>query len=478
MGLVQSLRIVIIVFITNCFLVFKIMSTLIIQFFKLSYNKRLIFLRNRLNESTAILNEIFGKEKNSSSFISLQFKIREEYNQAGQLAHLESDNEKANINYSIANEISTKTLEKLGIVNLPFTFIGSEITKSIGHTAQCLSLRQKIIDVETEISHRYLITSSLSANRNYLSYWYKYFPNFDLNSTIDFIIEREMWPLYESVNTIRVKDKEVSLLEAHNIYSKAWEKLSREPLLCLSDQDREFGYNFLKAYSFEKVSNGKFVTIHVRNSRLWANGRLLNHAEGRNADVRTYQKAVNHLLKLGYFVIRIGDKDEHSLIANSNFLDYTKVEFKSDRLNTFFLAECDFLIGTNSGPICVPPTFGKKVLQTNSTNIGKAAYFTNSLMLPKLIKDRTNTLSLDEMRRYNAGFYSDNSIKKVEGHDFKWQNNSEDEIFEAVLEMLKPLVVTNSPKQQEFQAHIKKLGGFQTANISNSFINRWESVLM
>lgn len=467
------------VFVTNCYLLLKIIATLMIQFINLSYNKRLIYLNNKLNEIIAIINEIWGKnwKKENESFISTQYELREEFNRGGQLAYLESDNEKANINYSMANEISAKTLEKLGLNNLPFTFIGSEITKSIGHIAQCLSLRQKIIDVEVDIDHKYLVTSTLSANKHYLSYWYKYFPNFDLNSKVDFFIESKMWPFYESVNSVRVKGREIPLLQAHNMYSKDWEKLNREPLLRLSDDDKEFGYNFLKAYGFERVSNGKFITLHVRNSKIWANGRLLTHAEGRNADIRTYKKAINHLLGLGYFVIRIGDKDEYSLSANPRYLDYTKSKCNLDRLNTFFLAECDFLIGTNSGPICVPPTFGKKVLQTNSTNIGQAVYFTNSLMLPKLVEDRTKILSLGEMKKYNAGFYSDNSIRKLEGHDFRWRNNSEEEIFEAVLEMLQHLVVTNSPIQEEFQNHVKKLGGFPTANISNSFINRWESIL-
>jgi len=482
MRLSQTYRIIFPVLINNFYLLIKIIFSLINGFIKLTFEKRLIFLQNKLKIYIGISEEVLGQKQdgysNSTRVLDSQYRLRQSFSHAGIAGHLESDIKNTEENFIKAGDVNIKTLKSFGLENLPFTFIGSEITKSIGHMAQCLSLRQKIIEVEGETNHRYLITSSVSANKNYLSYWYKYFPNFELNYKTESIIEKEMWPFFGSVSTVRVKDKEIYLNRAHDIYSKSWEKLNKEPLLQLSDSDKEFGYKFLNEYGFEKISNGKFVTIHVRNAKTWINGKLLAKSYGRNADIRTYGKSINYLLDLGYFVVRIGDKDEFSFPTRPKFIDYTKSKYDNDRLNTFFLSECDFLIGTNSGPICVPSTFGKRVIMTNTPSIAMTSYFTNSIMIPKLVMDGSKCLSLEEMKEFEVGWATDDYVKKVPGRNLEWRDNSEEEIFEAVLELIQNSVVIKSAEQDKFELRLRNLGSIATSNISNSFINRWGDKLL
>ena len=467
---------------TDIYLLFRLHFINSLEFAKLIYSRRLIYLKSQLQNSLNVSDEIWIRKtelpQSSDLTVVSQRVARDALNQSAHQADLNSNHDVAQSNFKEAGQIAIDLLSGFGLNNIGFSFVGTEITKSIGHTAKCLSLRQKILDLHPEIEHKFLITSDNSPNRNFLSYWYKFFPRFDVNPYTELIVEKEMWPFYEAVSSVAIANSSIPLFEAHDRYSRSWETLQKEPLLELSQDDRKFGFEFLSQHGFETLGNGKFITIHVRNSNTWNNGRLISSSSGRNAEISTYQNTITFLLDLGYFVVRIGDRDQSSLNDNPRLIDYTKVNSQIDRLNTFFLAECEFLIGTNSGPICVPPAFGRRVLMTNAPSIAQTAYFTNSLMLPKLVYDnQDNILTLDEMIDCGAG-WSDTTIRGTEPTNFRWRNNSPDEILDAVMELLEKPSIETSDLRETFERKIKRHGSVATANISVSFLKSWKSRLL
>ncbi len=393
-------------------------------------------------------------------------------------ADLNSDNGRSQALFAEAGEIGPKLLSGLGIENLNLSFIGSEITKSIGHTAQFLSLREKIKNIHPNWTKSYLITSEHSSNLNYLSYWYNYFPNLALNPKTELVIERELWPFFEPVSSVLTPYGSMSYFQAHDKYSREWEKLKRPALLKLSTKDKDDGYQYLTKFEFpSSQGNGKFVTLHVRNSPEYHKGKLVDSSFGRNADIRTYQKTVDFLIDLGYFVVRIGERGKNQLRKQRNYLDFASIGKHSEKLNTFFMAECDFFIGTDSGPICVPPTFGRRVIMTNVPSIGQTAYFSNSLMIPKLVENQVGRIqSLKEMFDCGAA-WSNRVIRSKDGQTFNWKNNSEDEILMAVQELEGSALVNPSIKREEFEEVVRGYGGIATANISLSFLGKWEDML-
>lgn len=115
---------------------------------------------------------------------------------------------------------------------------------------------------------------------------------------------------------------------------------------------------------------------------------------------------------------------------------------------------------------------------TNAPSIGQTAYFTNSLMLPKLVYDnQDNILTLDEMIDCGAG-WSDTTIRGTESTNFRWRNNSPDEILSAVIELLEKPSIETSDLRETFEGKIKRHGSVATANISVSFLKSWKSKLL
>lgn len=115
---------------------------------------------------------------------------------------------------------------------------------------------------------------------------------------------------------------------------------------------------------------------------------------------------------------------------------------------------------------------------TNAPSIAQTAYFTNSLMLPKLVYDsQGNILTLDEMINCGAG-WSDKSIPKSEFTNFTWRDNSPGEILDAVKELLEKPIIETSDLRKAFEVKIKGHGSVATANISDSFLKSWRSTLL
>ena len=376
-----------------------------------------------------------------------------------------------------ASLIKEETANKIGILNPNFALLGPNIASSIGHTAITLALRVKMAKLFPNTQKNFLLVYSNSANQRYLELWKKYFPMIRVDQGIDKFIEHQLWPIYDEISYIRIGTKTYDLHEAHDEFTRLYTESHREPMLTLEGSDKECGYKFLKEKGFD-IANGWFVTLHVRNSPEFLNGRNKQTTYGRNARIETYQKTVDHILDCGGFVVRIGTDDGHRLENKSGYIDYSSEANQNDVLNTFFLGECRFLIGTNSGPICVPPTFGRPVLTTNGPGIGINAYFPNSILLPKLVVDEFGSvLSLKETLTDKSGWtYA--WLGEGNNRKYKWRDNSEEEIYEATLEMLKGVESKASPLQSNFESVLRSYGSKATTLVSNSFLLKWADTLL
>ena len=468
------------ILISNLKTYIRILANLTFYVLKSIFSRKPIKLQIKLDLFLAFLKEFIMtsqiKSGNVPRHLEILFDKKVSLELKGHEADLRSDFPQYQINFIRAGNISTEIFRSIGIPNNRLRFVGKDIVNSIGHAAMCLSLRKKILDVDADLETKYLITAESKVNNNFLSYWYSFFPPFIFNSSVQIIIEREVWPFFEDINSVGTKGGVIPLLEAHDKYTRAWENLSRDPILKLTDEHRAFGYKFLEDRNFSKISNGRFITIHVRNSKAWVNGKLVSSSPGRNASLDTYRKTANHLMNLGYFVVLVGEPSNNSLASHPQFIDYSRSKHQIDKLNTFFLAECDFLIGTNSGPICVPPCFGKRVLMTNAPSIGRSAYFTDSLVLPKMVRSGSYVLTLDEMYKTGA-FWSDSDIDFQKDGSLGWLDNSEDDILEGALEMLTRPAATISADQERLELLLRSYGSVATGTISKSFISKWHKNL-
>jgi putative glycosyltransferase (TIGR04372 family) len=165
-----------------------------------------------------------------------------------------------------------------------------------------------------------------------------------------------------------------------------------------------------------------------------------------------------------------------------NVIDYANSECKSDWMDVFLWASCRFFIGTSSGPLSVPPTFGRPVLYTNACGIGINANFPNALMLPKLFwsKEKNRLLTFQEMLDGPMGW----TVSRVlDGIDGELVDNSPSEIESAVVEMLDKLEKSFgkhndlSDLQKRFNSLRMRYGDTGQMAIAETFAQRHSDLL-
>jgi putative glycosyltransferase (TIGR04372 family) len=364
-------------------------------------------------------------------------------------------------------------LQELLLVSKPLdsnrilTFFGRDLTTNIGHMSLNISLRVKMQKLFPDIyPFNHELIYGHTQNENYLRHYSGYF-NLRKVSDLEAIeMQTTLWPAQESYGAIWTPQGPMNNWKANDTYSREYERIFPKPILTLDDRTKEAGFEFLGKFGF--TPSDWFITLHVRSAN---SGPGVNHRGfqyGRNADIKDYLPAIKYITERGGWVIRIGDKGSPNPLYLPNAIDYTIEDIQDDKLNTFFLANCEFMIGTNSGPICVPSTFGKPVVMTNCPSIARNTYFSNSIFVPKLVKNRqARILTLEELFDSKVG-YSEFWLDESKGYE--WINNSEEDIINSVTEMLSRNSKDLTVGQIGFDQICRDLGTDAIGTISNSFI--------
>lgn len=211
--------------------------------------------------------------------------------------------------------------------------------------------------------------------------------------------------------------------------------------------------------------NEKFVCLFVRDSA-YLNSYQPEHDwsahDYRNANIQNYILAIQELINRGYYVIRMGAKVKESVnFKNPKFIDYAYNGMRTDFLDIFLGAKCEFCISTSSGWDAVPGfLFRKPVLITNLVPIGYLPTFTNKYIVMikghySIIKDRYLTFS--EIFEYGLGYILDSSVYSM--NKVKLVENSPEEIREAVIETEELLTgnLINNVEDEALQIQFWKL---------------------
>jgi len=131
----------------------------------------------------------------------------------------------------------------------------------------------------------------------------------------------------------------------------------------LSDKELALG-QALRA-EFNIPSSARIVCLYVRDGSYFSNDYQSSY---RNADICNYIPAVNYLLNEGFYVVRIGDNKMKPLnISNPQFIDSPFHPAYCELVEPYFISQCDFMIGTPSGPLGLALYFNRPVIYTNTT---------------------------------------------------------------------------------------------------------------
>jgi putative glycosyltransferase (TIGR04372 family) len=127
----------------------------------------------------------------------------------------------------------------------------------------------------------------------------------------------------------------------------------------------------------------------VRSDTGEEEGRTVAVRSHRNADIRTYMEAAEAITEAGGFAIRVGWGVSTRLeTTNKRIIDYSNLA-RSDFGDIYLLGSARFFIASGAGLVAVPPLFKVPVLFTNILPTRIWPIGKQSLMMPKLLRDRT-----------------------------------------------------------------------------------------
>ena len=342
--------------------------------------------------------------------------------------------------------------------------LGRSFTESYGHAAVGIALRVKAKQLGFD-KNEYLLLGNKVVNAWLIdNYWSNFVSYLRFDDWIIDCLEFLAPHLFEDIEYLSINGSFVGLEVGASILEEEWkEKFPNKSLLDLDKSDQKYGYQRLEELGIS--INNRFLTFHFRNRENEIN---------RNSDYRKYIPAIEFAIESGFYVFVIGDNIEiEKEFKHPKFKDFTRSEGQDSRLNLFLLAECQFMVGSSSGPLEVPPLFGKGVLWTNCSNLAMNRLHKNSLVIPRLRASGHLPSFREFLDDISLGLYENDSIPESFSN-YEMLENSAEEILGGLKEMLN-MNWDFPPVGQELQIleRIKNRTGVTSNRIASSFISEY-----
>lgn len=254
------------------------------------------------------------------------------------------------------------------------------------------------------------------------------------------------------------KDGNFILLDGGNLYNHFLSELNGQKphfYYTLSKEEEMQGLALRKCFGIP--DNAPVVTLHVRDRGFLPH---FNYHSFRDANIENYLPAVEYLLSLGVYVVRIGDKSMKRIEGlPSNFIDAIHHPAYSHFVEPYFISSSLFHLGTISGPCSVAISFNKPILYTN-VQLSLAEWGQpNDLFLPKKFYSYKLHRFLTYQEILNSPLINFWQTKEFEDYNISLVENSPIEIIEAVKEMILRLTgqYQNSKEIEDISALTKNI---------------------
>jgi putative glycosyltransferase (TIGR04372 family) len=213
------------------------------------------------------------------------------------------------------------------------------------------------------------------------------------------------------------------------------------PHIDFTSKEIDLGESQLLNMSIKKP----FVCLIVRDDAYLTNQSADNwgyHAY-RDCDVQNYLLAAEELADRGYTVVRMGALVKQSFnSSHPKIIDYATNGMRSDFLDIYLGANCEFTISTGTGWDSVPNIFRRPIVYTNLLPFGYLVTFCkNDLIITRTHVNRKNgeqlNLTIKQIYEHGVAYclssheYSNKHIELIE--------NSPEEIRDVVIEMIERL---------------------------------------
>jgi putative glycosyltransferase (TIGR04372 family) len=344
---------------------------------------------------------------------------------------------------------------------VPTFLVGKSITGVFGHLATFSTVIIKNQIMERVRSPYVIFSNSNASNSHFIrSYMAQHIPILNFEDGTNNFLEELLKKFEVDIQILFVNGEWLPLEIATNQVEYRWTKEKKDkPLFHLLTSDKTKGYRYLRNLGYG--TNDWFVVLHMRNN--------IKYDLHRNVDPKTYNLAINEIVSRGGWVFVIGESESsNALLQHSRVINYGTSKDRSEEIDIFLLSEARFMIGCSSGPLDLPPLFGRPVLWTNASRFGVNIFRPNSFALPKLIvSEQLKDASFKEF--LHQGYFDVDHIRE-NSKAIEFRENSEHDILNGVKDMLEANFKRGTNKVQDVISQELRFRGFSpTTPVAPSF---------
>ena len=185
----------------------------------------------------------------------------------------------------------------------------------------------------------------------------------------------------------------------------------------MSKEDNSYCISALKKNNIE--IKHPFIVVHVRDSKylesLGKNYDWSYHSY-RDSDIDTYRDAIEHLISVGYHVVRTGRNMEKQLkIDSDQYFDYSFSDIQDDVLDIWLFLNSSAIISSGTGPDMLGFANDTPILFLNILPLSNFHYYLNCMWAPKILTDSKTGKFLTLEKYLKANYvrtqdYKSNSI--------------------------------------------------------------------
>jgi putative glycosyltransferase (TIGR04372 family) len=206
--------------------------------------------------------------------------------------------------------------------------------------------------------------------------------------------------------------------------------------LRFSVTEEEEGYGCLEAIG---VARGQpFICFHGRDSSYLATefGGDYSYHDYRDVTIHNYLPAVEELTRRGYVAIRMGSIVRDRLVtSNPKVIDYAKSHHRSDFMDMFLSAKCDFFLSSGSGAFCPSMAFRRpQVIVSASPFVTVLDLDSDILFIPKKYRRTGDGRDLTCREIFASEAYRFNHTHCFKDAGIELVESSPEEILNVIIE--------------------------------------------
>jgi putative glycosyltransferase (TIGR04372 family) len=257
---------------------------------------------------------------------------------------------------------------------------------------------------------------------------------------------------------------------------------SRAPLLKLDASKLAAGEDLLVKLGVPK--GAWFVCVHNRSGAYSpADESRQGH---RNNSMDSYLPSIKWIRSMGGFCIRIGVKETAEVGSLDGLIDYPGSPYQSPVADLYLCSRARFFIGNTSGAFLMSSIFGVPVVCSDRIPMGSVfPYGSLDIGIPKLYREANSGRLLKVIELVELGLFSAKHSDNYKLEGLVIENNSPDDILDAVKEQYDRTSATGLDYSEEdnelqalFRSHFPVADFFRqsSSRIGRDFLKKYKDI--